>query len=210
MSTAALIEEIASGATAGIVPITVDQYHEMIRAGIIEDGSPIELLDGVLVWKDRGREGGKPMGHDPRHALLVKRLQDLLQGWAARIICHVQVQLPVALTPFNAPEPDVAIIRGSFEEYADHHPGPADVLAAFEISDSSLRQDRSTKQRLYAQAGIPAYWIVNIQSHQVEMFTQPDPNRERYAQSSVHKAGENLALVVRGNELLIDLSMLLA
>lgn len=49
MSTA-LIEEIAAGYPAGIVPITVDQYHEMIRAGIIPDGSPIELIDGILMW----------------------------------------------------------------------------------------------------------------------------------------------------------------
>lgn len=209
MSTA-LIEEIAAGYPAGIVPITVDQYHEMIRAGIIPDGSPIELIDGILMWKDRGREGGKPMGHDPRHALLVKRLLQLLQNWASEIGCHVQIQLPVSLTDINEPEPDVAIILGSLEDHADHHPGPADVVVAFEVADSSLRRDRTTKQRLYATAGIPAYWIVNIRDNQVEVFEQPDSGTERYATSSVHKPGETLMLRIHEHEFSVDLSKLLA
>jgi Uma2 family endonuclease len=207
---AALIEEIAAGYPAGIVPITVDQYHEMIRAGIIPDGSPIELIDGILMWKDRGREGGKPMGHDPRHALLVKRLLQLLQNWAERIDCHVQIQLPTSLTEINEPEPDVAIVKGKIDDFATRHPGPADVLFAAEVADSSLRRDRTTKQRLYATAGIPTYWIVNIRDNQVEVFEQPDQRSGRYAKSGVHKPGETLSLQIDEHALSVDLSKLLA
>lgn len=208
--TAALIEELAADGTAGIVPITVDQYHKMIRTGIIPDGSPIELIDGVLMWKDRASSKGDPMGHDPRHALLIKRLLQLVQQWVTGLGCHLHVQLPLALTKVNEPEPDIAVIQGSVDDFATRHPGPADVLMTIEIADSSLRRDRSTKQRLYAEAGIPSYWIVNLRLNQVEVYEEPDRERALYAKSTVHKPGETLMLRLKGDEFSIDLSRLLA
>jgi Putative restriction endonuclease len=210
MMTTELIEEIAAGYTAGIVPITVDQYHEMIRAGIIPDGSPIELIDGILMWKDRSCGGGKPMGHDPRHALLVMRVLQLLQQFVPGLGCHLRTQLPVALTDVNEPEPDIAVIHGTVEDFATRHPGPADVMMVIEIADTSLRRDRTTKQRLYAKAGIPTYWIVNLQKNQIEVYEQPDPARELYAKSTVHKSGETLMLRLQEHEFPVELSRLLA
>lgn len=208
--TAALIEELAADETAvGIVPITVDQYHKMIRTGIIPDGSPIELIDGVLLWKDRSSSKGDPMGHDPRHALLIMRALQLLQHWVAGIGCHMRVQLPLALTKVNEPEPDIAIIQGNVDDFATRHPGPADVLMTMEIADSSIRRDRSTKQRLYAEAGIANYWIVNLRLNQVEVYEEPDPERSLYAKSTVHKPGETLMLRLKEQAFPIDLSRLL-
>lgn len=69
--------------------LSVDQYHRMIEAGILEEGEPLELLDGLLVPKDRGG----PMVVNPRHRLVVHRLL----AWApelARLGCHLEIQSP--------------------------------------------------------------------------------------------------------------------
>ena len=67
-----LLEQIAVGEAPPFVPINVEQYHQMIRLGILPEGAPVELIDGLLVWKDRSARGGAPMPHDPRHALTLK------------------------------------------------------------------------------------------------------------------------------------------
>src|SRR5436305_1410473 len=88
------LEQLAAGEAPPLVPFTVDQYHQMIRTGILKEGAPIELLDGMLVWKDRSTIGADPMTHDPRHASAIARLQRVGRRLEpARY--HVQIQLPV-------------------------------------------------------------------------------------------------------------------
>jgi len=55
-----LLEELVGGRSPPLVPLTIDQLHEMIDAEIVPDGSPIELIDGILVYKDRGADGTLP------------------------------------------------------------------------------------------------------------------------------------------------------
>jgi hypothetical protein len=78
------------------------------------------------------------------------------------------------------PEPDVAIVRGRLEDYSDRHPGPADVWLVIEVADTTLVTDRF-KAQLYAEAGIPVYWIVNLLERVVEVYQDPssgtDPPR---------------------------------
>lgn len=191
-----LLDEVRSGTSVPLMPITVDQYHLMIDAGILLDGDPIELIDGLLVRKDRSASGENLMTHNPRHALLIKRLQRLLMlpcesaGW------HVQIQLPVALSNFNAPEPDVAVVRGTEENYADRHPGPADLPLVIEVADSSLGFDRTTKQRLYATAGVPYYWIINLPKSQIEVFELPDAAAEKYARQTLYQLGQTISWMI--------------
>ena len=187
-------EEAARGNLPPLVAITVEQYHQMIRTGIIREGDPIELIDGLLVRKDRSTHGASIMSYAPRHALLVKRLTRLFAAWCESRGLHVQIQLPIMLNDINAPEPDVALIRGSEEDYADRHPGPADVLLAIEVADSSVSTDRSTKQRLYASAGIASYWLINIPDSQVEVFEQPDPVNGQYRSQQIVSSTESLML----------------
>src|SRR5581483_10922707 len=115
--------------------------------------------------KDRSARGTDPMSQDPRHAFSIHRLERL-QRLLEPLGCHLRVQVPVTLSDTSEPEPDVTIVRGPLESYIDHHPTAADVIAAIEVSDSSLRFDRSTKQRNYALAGIGQYWIVNLVDNQ--------------------------------------------
>ena len=188
-----LLDEVRSGTAPPLVPITVDQFHQMIHNGIFQDGDPIELIDGLLVRKDRSARGENLMSHHPRHALLIKRLQRLLTLPCESAGFYLRIQLPVTLNNINAPEPDVAVVRGTEEDYADRHPGPADLPLVIEVADSSLGTDRSTKQRLYATAGVPQYWLVNLPESQVEVYEQPDAASGKYAQQTICAPGQTVA-----------------
>ena len=204
------IEEAARGNLPPLVPITVDQYHQMIRTGIVREGDAIELIDGLLVRKDRSSRGENIMSHGPRHALLVVRLTRLFAKWCESHGHHLRIQLPVVLNDINAPEPDVALIRGSEDDYAERHPEPTDVTLAIEVADSSVSTDRSTKQRLYATAGIPRYWLINIPDSQVEVFEQPDPASGKYRNQRTVSATESLKLSLSPtDELEISVSVLM-
>lgn len=177
-----LLDEVRNGTAPPFVPITVDQYHLMIDSGILHDGAPIELIDGLLVRKDRSARGENLMTHNPRHAFAIARLMRLLNGFAEAARGHLRIQLPVTLNSISAPEPDIAVVRGSEEDYTDRHPGPADLWLVIEVADSSVSTDRTTKQRLYATAGIPLYWLINVPESQVEVYEQPDATSGKYAQ----------------------------
>ena len=192
------------------VPITVDQLDQMMRAGIVPEGAPIELIDGLLVRKDRSRQGGNIMSHGTRHALLVKLLSRLLSQWAQSHGHHLQIQLPVVLNEINAPEPDAALIRGIERDYSTRLPGGDDVLLAIEVADSSVTTDRTIKQRLYATAGIPTYWLINIPKNQVEVFEQPDRGTGKYLKQTSLTSGDLLAVTLpTGDKLEIAVADLL-
>jgi Uma2 family endonuclease len=176
-----------------LVPITVDQYHQMIAAGILKEGEPIELLEGFLVRKDRSRAGDDPMtvGHD--HVWAVYQLGELNELLKPHN-CHIRTQQPVTLSPDNEPEPDGAILKGTAEVYRKRLPEPADILAVIEVADSSLQDDRTAKQRIYATAGISQYIIINLVGHSIEIYTAPDSRLGRYGSLQSLKSGETLRL----------------
>ena len=188
--TTTLLDEMRSGTAPPIVPITVDQFHQMIDAGILHDGDPIELIDGLLVRKDRSARGESLMGHNPRHALLISRLLRLLSLPCASAGWFLRIQLPVTLNNINCPEPDLAVVRGTEEDYADRHPSPADLPLVIEVADSSVGTDRSTKHRLYETAGVAEYWLVNIAESQFEVYRQPDTTTGRYASPTILPPGQ--------------------
>ena len=175
-----------------IVPLSVGQYHGMIAAGILSEGEPIELLDGLLVHIDRGED----MTTNPQHALAVSKLNILLVTALGTHGCHVRVQNPVTLLPRDEPEPDLAIVKGQPADFAAHHPGPADVPCVIEVAETSLERDRTVKQRIYAAAGIPQYVIVNLVEARVEIFEEPDPSKSRYRRRSEVAGNEEIALLL--------------
>lgn len=205
-----LIEDTIREQFPPLVPITVDQLDQMMRAGIVAEGAPIELIDGLLVRKDRSRRGDNIMSHGTRHALIVKLLSSLLSQWAKSLGHHLQIQLPIVLSEINAPEPDAALIRGVERDYADRLPCGDDVLLAIEVADSSVTTDRTTKQRLYATAGIPTYWLINIPKDQVEVFEQPDRANGKYLKQTTLVSGRMLAVLLpTGDQLEIAVADLL-
>ena len=115
-----------------------------------------------------------------RHSYCVRKIDRALTSLMEGYAFHVSSQQPVTLTEIDEPEPDAAIVRGSLEDYREHHPGPEDIVVVVEVSDSSLTLDRTTKQRLYSVAGIPAYWIVDLTTNQIDVYERPNPQQERY------------------------------
>jgi Uma2 family endonuclease len=192
-----LIEQLAAGQTPDLVALTVEQFHRMVELGILPEGEPIELVEGVLLRKDRATapEGKGGLVHSPRHAAAIARLVRLERDLDPAG-CHLRIQLPLTLSPISEPEPDVAIVAGSPERFTDRHPGPADVRVVIEVSDSSLVYDRVTKQRVYASAGIPVYLIVNLVEDQVECCEEPVPAGGRYRRRTDLRSGETLTLTV--------------
>ncbi len=153
--------------TEPIWRFSVSAYHEMIRLGILNSDDPVELLEGWIIQK---------MPKNPPHRVANKLFRNALEeivpaGW------YVDAQEPVTLED-SEPEPDVVIVRGNTRDYTKCHPGSEDVVMVVEIADSTLERDRSYKKRIYARAGIPVYWIVNLIEQQIEVYTEPDISGE--------------------------------
>jgi Uma2 family endonuclease len=141
----------------------VDDYHRMGDAGILGEDDRVELIDGEIITM-------APIGQD--HAGTVNRLNEtLFHAFAGRAI--VSVQNPVRLDDKSEPQPDFAVLRRRDDYYTSGPPGPADVLLLIEVADSSLRFDRAVKLPLYARAGIPEVWIVDLKQRTVEVHTAP-------------------------------------
>jgi Uma2 family endonuclease len=107
----------------------------------------------------------------------------------------------MALTlPDSEPEPDLAIVRESPDDYLSRHPLPAEVGLVVEVSDSTLDGDRIDKGRIYARAGIAIYWIVNIPDQQVEVYTLPSGPAAvpAYGQRRDYRPGDQLPFVLDG------------
>lgn len=176
-----LVKDVREGIDMWPAQLTIDQYHRMIDSGILEDGEPIELIEGSLIYKDRRDDSGGIMTHGARHLRVLNKLMAVLSQWVASRAVFLQVQGPIALNETSEPEPDCCLVRGTPDDYADEVPKAADVLAVFEVAFSSLRSDRRTKQRLYASAGIPCYVIINLQDSAIEVLTNPSGTDSRYA-----------------------------
>jgi Uma2 family endonuclease len=178
---------------AQIVPLTVEQYHQMIKAGILLEGEPVELLDGLLVRKDRSKVGEDPMTVGHEHAFVISILTRLATPVSEAGCCN-RIQLPITLPTYGEPEPDAVIARGNPDEYRGRHPGPADLVCAIEVADSSLRHDRTVKQRIYADGGIARYIIINLIDRVIEDYTQPQAGSGRYAALRTLRKGEQLSI----------------
>lgn len=134
----------------------------MGEAGILTPDDHVELLEGRVVEK---------MTKNPPHRIATRKVRVWLEtviptGW------YVDSQEPI-VTEDSEPEPDVAVIRGKTEDYAEANPGSEHVGLVVEIADVTLLRDRQLKSRLYARAGIPTYWLVNLVDRQIEVFEDP-------------------------------------
>jgi hypothetical protein len=177
---------------ANLIRMTVEQYHSMIGTAIME-GAPVELLDGMLVLKDRSHQGDSPMSIYRPHVASVMRIARLDRCLDGRG-CHLRSQQPITLAPQNEPEPDGVIVSGSLEDYVKVHPTPGQIACVFESSDSSLQHDRTTKLRIYARHGAPQYIIVNLVDDVVEFRSDVDPATESYRSTVVVQRGESFAI----------------
>lgn len=192
----AILEDVLAGRAPVPVRFTVEQFHRMLADGIVADGDPVELIDGVVLPKNRAARGENLMVHGKRHAVAIAQIVEELGPLLGPAGCHLRVQLPVTLSATSEPEPDIAVVAGKSNDYLQRHPGPDDVWLAIEVADSSLEYDRKTKYELYARAGVRQYWIANLVDDQLEAFESPLLNEGRYAVAAVYKPGDQAPLVL--------------
>ncbi len=136
--------------------LDVDTYNAIVASGALE-GERVELLDGVLV---------EMSPQSPAHFLVITRL---MRHFAAAPRWWTGVQGPLEVRPDSEPEPDLAIHEGP-PPPGEHH---RTALLAIEVSVSTQLIDRNVKGAMYARAGIPAYWLVDVPARVVEVYTEP-------------------------------------
>lgn len=144
---------------------TTAEFDEMVRTGLLREGSPAFLWDGEII---------EPMSENRPHVNAVMRLGQLLDGRFPEAEFTVDRGAPLALRDGFKPQPDVTVLKGLRGRYTARTPVPADVVLLAEVADSTHDLDSGIYLREYAARGIAQYWIVNIPARRVEVYTGPN------------------------------------
>jgi Uma2 family endonuclease len=148
---------------------TVDEYHRLAEIGILGEDDRVELIEGELIDM-------LPIGR--RHLAAVDTISELLYAsLLGRVQIRTQGTVPLGLR--SEPQPDVAVLRRRPDRYANQDATAGDVLLIVEVADSSLAYDRGTKARIYARAGIPDYWVVDLNNSRIFVYRDPSPRGYR-------------------------------
>jgi Uma2 family endonuclease len=178
--------------TVTVIKWTIDEYHRMIAAGILGDRC-VELLKGEIVEMP---PEGEPHAYFSSEAgeYLIRLLGDRAM---------IRSSKPITLPNNSEPEPDIAIVQRLGREYLEHHPYPENVFWLIEYSDSSLDKDLEMKSKVYAEARIPEYWVVNLRNRQLIVFREPQDGE--YASKSTLTVGTVYPLAFPDLAISIDL-----
>lgn len=159
---------------------TTEEYRKMGEAGILHEDDRVELIGGEIVDMN-------PIG--TRHLACVVALNHLLMASVGGKY-FVSVQNPISLDDGDEPQPDLSLLKERPRPDAEAPPGPENVLLAVEVSDTTLAYDRNVKLPMYATAGIPETWIVDLQGEKVEVFTGTEGGR--YAGKRAYVRGDEV------------------
>jgi Uma2 family endonuclease len=133
----------------------------LAETGILGPQEKLELIEGDIVEK---------MTQNAPHSTGICRTEEALrQTFSEGYV--VRVQMPLAAAPTSQPDPDLAVVPGSLEDYEEAHPTTA--VLVVEVSDSTLAYDRTVKARLYAGAGVAEYWSLNLNERRLEVHREP-------------------------------------
>ncbi|WP_161542414.1 Uma2 family endonuclease [Rhodothermus marinus] len=163
---------------------TREAFEKLAEVGLIDPDARLELIDGEILQKMSPQSA--------RHFTAVLKTEEALRtifgpGYVVR------VQGPLALGPYSEPEPDVAVVEGTIDDYVEAHPSTA--VLVVEVADASLQFDRTRKAALYARAGIPEYWIVNLLDGVLEVHRRPEG--DAYQQRMVLAPHEQIVPLAR-------------
>ena len=160
---------------------TADEYQRMGQAGILQEGDRVELIRGQVVEMS-------PIG-PPHNGAILRATQALVRIVGERAL--VGIQGSVRLDLYDEPQPDIYLLRPKDDYYASRHAGPADIFLIIEVADSSLKYDRTVKLELYAETGVPEYWISDISNDRVIAYS--DLQDKAYRNMREMKRGETIA-----------------
>ena len=161
---------IATTPLQGVEPrphrFTLEDYQRMGETGIFAEDDRVELLEGEIYDMS-------PIGD--RHVGTIDDLSECFFAVLAGTDFRVTVQNPIRLPNNSEPQPDFAIVRRGTRGIV----AAADVLLVIEVADSSRAYDRGKKLPLYAAAGIPEVWLVDLVAETIERHTEPHEGRYR-------------------------------
>lgn len=143
--------------------ISAREYYKMAEVGILKPEDDIELINGEIIKMS-------PIGS--KHPAYIDLLDELLKDLLGKKV-QVRVQSSVRLDDYSEPEPDLMILKRRKDFYINRIPTPKDVYLIIEVANSTLEKDRKIKAPLFAKAGIPEYWILNIPDKQLECYSSP-------------------------------------
>jgi Uma2 family endonuclease len=175
--------------------ITVAEYHRMADAGTFGPESRVELLEGVIVDKTTKKTP---------HVHATDLLADLLHHFLPRRSDYfASMGNPVTIEERDGePEPDAMVVRGSLKDFAGRRRTPADLALVVEVSGTSYQIDRFVKWVTYAAAGIPIYWIVDLNRGRLEVHTKPTGQGETaaYTHTQILGPDDEVSLILDGRE----------
>ncbi len=149
---------------------TVAEFTQLIDVGIFPEDERVELIEGEIIHM-------APIGH--RHVECVNRLNLILAPLLAAHQVIVSIQNPILLDDYSQPQPDLVVARYRQDIYKGTLPTPADILFLVEVSDSSDEYDRNEKLPVYARAGIPETWLIDLNRGVIEVYRTPGPDGYR-------------------------------
>jgi Uma2 family endonuclease len=161
--------------------LSASDVERMMEAGILPPDMRVELIHGEIIVMS-------PIGQ-PHVSAVIGLSGVLLEALGRRAVISEQNAVEVGE---SIPQPDIAVLEPPRARYRDRRPSAADVHLLVEISDSSLKYDHETKLPLYAEAGIPEVWIVNLKDDVLEVYRQP--KGKLYGQKFVLLADESVTL----------------
>jgi Uma2 family endonuclease len=160
---------------------TVYDYHRMGKAGILLEDDRVELIYGEILAMS-------PIGN-PHNAAVDRATKALIQTLGDEAI--VRVQGSVRLDMYNEPQPDIVLLKPRDDFYAVGGAKPSDILLIIEMADSSLRFDRKVKARLYAEMGVPEYWVADLNAGC--LFSHSDRHEKAYRLVRQFRKDESVA-----------------
>ncbi len=136
---------------------TRDEYYKMAELGFFH-GKRVELIEGEII---------EMLPMKSPHTTGISLAGEILRGVFADGFV-IRVQAPLSFSGITEPEPDVAVVKGKIRDFTDAHPKTAELIV--EVSDATLRYDRTKKAALYAKNKIQEYWILNVKNRSLEVY----------------------------------------
>jgi Uma2 family endonuclease len=165
---------------------TRSEVDQMLDTGIFA-GQRFELIDGELIDK---------MGQKPPHASTVQRCLELLAAIFG--LARLRVQMPIEAGPFDressVPEPDMAVLADAKPDFSQRHPNGRELTLLIEVSDTTLRHDAIRKRDLYARAGVPEYWVLDIKGRRLIVHRALNEEKGEYASLLSYQEYETVAM----------------
>ena len=154
---------------------SVDAYEQLGELGVI--GKEVELIRGIIVQE---------ISKSPMHFTLTESTSDRFRSQLpAGYVVHQEGPLRLA---DSRPEPDVAVVHGTKKDFSTRHPTIAELVVEVAVSSAALDRENAA---LYAEAGVPEYWIVLGGEQQIEVYRCPENGA--YQQKRLYTVGETLA-----------------